>query len=144
MVALPFYSLDEKIAKPYGYQYIENPSTLGEFIRNRRIELGLFQKDLAQQFEVSEDCITNWENNRSNPQIQFYPKIIRFLGYNPFEVSSDTFGGKIKGYRVKNGLSHKELGKLLSVHASTVGDWENDNFTPSKSKRAIIFELLKR
>lgn len=83
MVALPFYSLNEKISKPHGYQYVENPSSLGELIRNKRIELGFFQKDIALQFGVSDDCITYWENKRSEPQIHFYPKIIKFLGFVP-------------------------------------------------------------
>ncbi len=138
MVALPFYSLDEKIAKPYGYQYIEKPSTLGEFIRNRRIELGLFQKDIALQFGVSEDSITYWENNRSIPQIKFYPKIIKFLEFNPFEVDIKTIGGKIKNYRYLNGLSHKQMGKLLSVDASTVRAWEFGKNRPKQLKLVML------
>jgi DNA-binding XRE family transcriptional regulator len=123
MVALPFYNLDEKIAKPHGNQYVENPSTLGELIRNKRIELGLFQKDLAQQFEVSEDCVTYWENNRSIPQIKFYPKIIKFLGYIPFEIDTQDFAGKIKMYRYLNGLSYKKMGNIIGVDGSTIGEW---------------------
>ncbi|MDM1048337.1 recombinase family protein [Sphingobacterium hotanense] len=57
-----------------------NPSTLGEHIRKRRMELQLFQKDVAAIFNVSEDCITYWENNISEPQIQYYPPIFGFLG----------------------------------------------------------------
>lgn len=125
MVALPFYSLDEKIAKPFGHQYIVNPSSLGELIRNKRIECVLFQKEIANQFGVSEDCITYWENNRSVPQIQFYPKIIKFLGYIPFEIDTRDLAGKIKMYRYLNGLSHKKFGQILGVNGSTIGDWEN-------------------
>lgn len=63
---------------------IEIPKTIGDKIRNRRIELNLFQKEVAQIMGVSEDCITYWENDRSIPQKRYSKKIIGFLGYNPF------------------------------------------------------------
>ena len=93
------------------------------------------QKEVAIKIGVSEDCITNWENERSIPQIQFYPKIVLFLEYNPFEFGNKTFGEKIKAYRLKNGLSHKRLGKIFKVDASTIGAWESGLCLPRKERR---------
>ena len=90
------------------------------------MDRNLLQKDVAEIIAVSEDCITNWENGRSEPQIQFMSYIIEFLGYIPIEIDTSTFAGKIKKYRIKNGLSHKKMGKLLGVDASTVGAWEKN------------------
>jgi DNA-binding XRE family transcriptional regulator len=86
------------IDKPFGNQFITNPKTLGEHIRRKRVKSNLIQKEVANTIGVSEDSITYWENNRAAPQIQFYPKIIDFLGYIPFEIDSKTFEGKIQLY----------------------------------------------
>ncbi|WP_286833460.1 helix-turn-helix transcriptional regulator [Sphingobacterium sp. UBA7038] len=105
--------------------YPKNPTSIGEHIRKKRMELKLFQKDLAVLFGVSEDCITYWENNRSTPQITYYPALIRFLGYYPFELDLTTFEGRIKAYRYLNGLSRKHFAKLMVVDPQTVIGWEN-------------------
>lgn len=97
-----------------------NPTTIGEHIRKKRIESRLLQADIAKILNVSEDCITYWENNRSTPQIQYFPHIIRFLGYSPLEFDETTFGGRLTAYRWKNGLSNEKLGMLLGVHGSTI------------------------
>jgi transcriptional regulator with XRE-family HTH domain len=76
------------VRKPLGDKYISNPTTLGERIRNRRLELHLLQKDVAAQFGVSEDSITFWENNRFYPKQMHHKKITKFLGYNPFVLST--------------------------------------------------------
>lgn len=140
---MPFSRLDARIDKPFGNQFIINPKTLGEHIRRKRVKSNLFQKDVANTIGVSEDSITYWENNRAAPQIQFYPKIIDFLGYIPFEIDSNTFEGKIQLYRYLNGLSHKEMGKLLSVNATTIGAWETGKSKPNSKAKVVILERLK-
>jgi len=112
--------------------YPENPVSIGDHIRKKRMELKLFQKDVAKICGVTEDCITNWEKNRSVPQIQFYPLIIKFLGYLPFKVDLTTLLGKLKAYRHMNGLSQKQLGKILMVDAATVCSWELGEHKPQK------------
>jgi len=64
---------------PLKGKLIENPQTIGEKIFNRRLELGLLQEEVAKIFDVCTDTITNWENNRSEPQIRLYQKVIEFF-----------------------------------------------------------------
>ena len=97
------------------------------------MELKLFQKDVAFVLGVTEDSITNWEKNRSIPQINFTPNIINFLGYLPFEVDFTTFSGKLKAYRQIHGLSQKKLGKILKVDSSTVCSWEIGENLPQEN-----------
>lgn len=117
--------------------YPENPKTVGEHIRKVRMERKLLQKEVAEVIGVSEDCITYWENGRAEPQIQFMPMIIEFLGYMPVEVNTSTIGGKIKVYRIRHGLSYKKMGKLFGVNACTVGVWEKGQvkFTNNVKKK---------
>lgn len=58
--------------------YPQNPISIGDNIRKKRIELKLLQKDVSKFLGVTEDSITNWEKNRSVPQIHFLPGIINF------------------------------------------------------------------
>ena len=85
-----------------------NAVTIGEKLRNMRLQLRLLQKDVASEIGVTEDCITLWENNHSKPTVSYYPKIIQFLGYVPFEVDTSTLGGQIKLYRYLHGLSKEK------------------------------------
>lgn len=123
---------------------IENPQLIGEHIKNRRMQLKLSQSDVAKIFDVCEDSVTGWENSRSIPQIKYYPKLIKFLGYNPFQVDSDTLGARIKKYRIENGLSQEELAKKLGVNESTVFHWEKGTHIPFTSKLKILEKMFNQ
>lgn len=99
------------------------------------MELKLFQVDVAKIFNVSEDCITYWENNRSEPQVNYYPRIIDFLGYSPFELDTSTFQGVIKAYRYVNGLSQKRFAKMMDIDPTTVRRWEQGKGRISETKK---------
>jgi transcriptional regulator with XRE-family HTH domain len=128
--ALPFSKMMKKVRKPLGGKYIENPTTIGEKVRNRRLELGLLQKDVAEIMGVCEDTITVWENGGASPQVNLYPKVTKFLEYFPFEVDTSTLGGKIKMYRFLNGICQEQLAMKLGVNESTVFHYENDKHKP--------------
>ena len=108
------------------------------------MQLKLFQSDVAKIFDVCEDSITGWENGRSVPQIQYYPKLIEFLGYNPFPVETETLGGRIKKYRIEHGLSHKKLGEKIGVDASTIGAWEENEHVPNIKIFSSLEEIITK
>ncbi|MBL7837016.1 MAG: helix-turn-helix transcriptional regulator [Bacteroidetes bacterium] len=123
---------------------IENPQLIGEHIKNRRIQLRLSQSDVAKILDVCEDSVTGWENGRSTPHIKYYPKLIEFLGYNPFPFETETLGGKLKKYRILNGLSQKEFAKKIGVNESTVFAWEKGNHVPFPRIKKLLEELLNQ
>lgn len=115
--------------------------TIGDHIRKKRLESGLLQKHVAAQLSVTEESITNWENNNTQPQLQHYPAIIAYLGYDPFVMVAETFGQQVRQYRRAYGLSLKNMGALLGVDGSTVWGWEHHQSVPSpRTKR--VFESL--
>lgn len=116
-----------------------NAATLGEHLRKKRIELRLFQKDLAEIFNVSKSCISYWENNISEPQIQYYSPIFAFLGYCAFELEISTFAGKIKTYRYFNGITQKQFAKRMILDPATVGRWENGKEQGAKKELVEVF-----
>jgi DNA-binding XRE family transcriptional regulator len=70
-------------------------------------------------------CIVDWENNRTDPAIEFYPAIVDFLGYFPFSIDDTTFAGKVKKYRFQNGLSLEAFGKVMNAAGATIYRIEN-------------------
>ena len=123
---------------------LDNPKSIGEHLKKRRLQLQLLQADIAKIFDVCEDSITGWENGRSVPQIQYYPKLIEFLGYNPFPVETETLGGRMKQFRILNGLSQEDLAKKMRVNESTIFSWEKGNHAPFPRKKKLIDELLNQ
>ncbi len=65
-----------RIVRPYP----ENPNTLGEFIRKRRIDLGLSQPELAKILGVSHAAASDWEYGDTRPMKRFWARIKEFLG----------------------------------------------------------------
>lgn len=108
------------------------------------MDLKLSQNDVAKILDVSTDCVTYWENNRSTPQIIFYPKIIEFLGYSPLDFDETTLSGRIKAYRHRNGTTSKIFGNLLKVNPSAVTEWENGNSTPTPKHLLELEALLEK
>ncbi len=116
--------------------------TLGDKIRNRRLELQLLQKEVAVIIGVTEDSITNWESNLCEPEVRYMPAIIKFLGYVPFTTDLTLFSEKLKYYRLLKGLTHQQMGKVLNVDGSTIGSWEIGNHKPHKNKLSHITKNL--
>ncbi|MEI6575090.1 MAG: helix-turn-helix transcriptional regulator [Bacteroidota bacterium] len=123
--------------------YPANPKTIGEHLRKRRYDLKLTQAQVAKIIGVTEDSITYWENERYFPQIQYYKKIIDFLGYNPFEFEIKTCGDKLKHYRYINGLTQRDLGKLIGIDPSTIAALENNIYEPKRGPKDKVVRFLK-
>jgi transcriptional regulator with XRE-family HTH domain len=88
---------------------------MGDRIRKRRLDLKLSQRELAQSFRVDETTIYLWENNRVQPSSAQTPKIIKFLGHDPFEIAAGSLGDRVREYRRVNRLSQKKLAAQLGV-----------------------------
>ena len=100
------------------------------------------QSQVAKQLGVSEDTITFWENDRAKPLIINYPKIVDFLGYNPFSSDASTLAGKIQNYRHLMGISQEQFGKLIGVNESTIFHWEKGSHTPLPSMLKKLNTIL--
>lgn len=127
---MPIYRLSLKAKKTS--KIPQNPKTLGDHIRKRRLELKLFQSAVAGIIGVEEASIYNWEKNLSNPSIKYIPKIIQFLGYAPDTFPQKTVGEKLIYYRMINGLSQKNLATILNINQTTLRRWESNKSQPRK------------
>ncbi|WP_158561298.1 helix-turn-helix transcriptional regulator [Emticicia sp. C21] len=123
--------------------YIEAPTSLGDKIRNRRIELQLTLDQLAALLNVTKEAIVYWEYNRGKPKVHNYPKIIEVLGLYPFNIDTSMLGGKIIAYRYSKGLSRKKFSKLLGVDESTLRTWEENKYIPVVDFMQTLKNLFK-
>jgi DNA-binding XRE family transcriptional regulator len=64
-------------------EYSETPQTLGQHLKKHRKELGLLQREVAEQMSVNTWTYLNWEKGRTEPVASQFRPIIEFLGYDP-------------------------------------------------------------
>jgi len=104
----------------------QNPHTWGEHIKKRRLELGLYQAEVAEILVVTESTVTNWEKNKTDPTLQLLPKIIKFVGYDPMPGDTENLGEKMLRYRKCRGVSQKELAKQMGIDPTTLSRLERN------------------
>jgi len=89
---------DKVVCTCYYFQLIEKqtlknkellePKTLGDYLKKARLERKLSQPKVAKIFGVVTDSVTYWETNHHQPTIKEASRIIKFLGYFPFETEN--------------------------------------------------------
>ncbi len=114
--------------------------TIGEHVRKRRMDLGLFQREVAARIGVTEATVWGWEHGRE-PELRSMPKIIEFLGYVPFECPDDPLG-KLRYFKRVNGLSFKRLGVLMGKDHEQLEDWFKEKYKPCKRNIESIVQFL--
>jgi DNA-binding XRE family transcriptional regulator len=80
-----YESLGLNLARPFIPQkgWVSNPKRIQEHIRTGRLDLGLFQRDVAERIGVDKSTVYKWETGRAKPRGKNMAGIIGFLGYNP-------------------------------------------------------------
>jgi len=58
--------------------------SLGEQLREHRAASRLLISQAARALGVSAISLGAWESNRAFPSVCYHPRIVAFLGYNPF------------------------------------------------------------
>lgn len=122
--------------------YPDELKTLGDHIRNRRLDLNLSQAALAWQFGVNRNAVTSWENGVQKPDLVHMQLVIEFLGYEPsIDVSNPAEA--IRARRHLMGLTQKALGDLVGVSRETVNLWERGKRKPTGSALRHVNSLLR-
>jgi len=106
------------------------------------MDLGLRQSDLAERIGVGTSTVNYWENNRFNPEVEYVPKIVTFLGYDPFGPPPATFPLRLKAARIAAGLTRRQLATRIGVHPGTVAEWERGEAQPISASGQRVRVLL--
>jgi transcriptional regulator with XRE-family HTH domain len=116
---------------------LEDLNSLGDHIRARRLSLGHLKRDVAARMHVNPSTIANWEKGRTEPPVAFWPRIMTFLGYCPYQQAR-SFGERLWLHRTHQGLSVRQLAKLLGVDSGSLSRWETGERRPCRHSRKAI------
>ena len=83
MASLPFCHFSLKTSKPKCLGYPTELKTIGDYLRKRRLDLGLLQKEVGQRIVGCVASLRHWELGKGFPQFKHLPAIIDVLGYKP-------------------------------------------------------------
>lgn len=125
------------------------------YLTDRRKELGLTMKQVAEAVGVSEATVSRWESgqiaNMRRDRINNYAKILRvdpnfiMTGENKIDnlVGGPSVSMKmLRELRKAKGLSMKELGAIIGVAESTVSQYENGKRQPDFETLLLISEYF--
>jgi len=141
----------------------KEPTTLGQHLKKKRFMAGMRQKEAAVKLGVSNRTLSLWETDRVYPAWAFQPRLITYLGFDPFNdpalgkpksnetscvafLSPDapiTVGQKIKDFRLKSRKTRRQLAVEWGISPKTLWGWEANRRQPSEScrKRMAGIEL---
>src|ERR1017187_421574 len=142
----------------------KEPTTLGQHLKKKRFMAGMRQKETAVKLGVSARTLSLWECDRIVPAWAYQPRLIAYLGYDPFTSltpgkpkgnetqcvaflspkASVSIGQKIKEFRLKSRKTRKQLAAEWGVSIKTLWGWETDRCQPSAlcRKRIAGFDSL--
>ena len=136
----------------------KEPKTLGEHLKKKRFSLGLRQEESAAKLRVSCKTLSDWETGRIFPSLTLQPRIVEYLGYDPFVVSalgtpkgnetqgvaflgSDskaTTGQRILQWRIGLKKTRKQMAAEIGVSVKTLWGWENDLWLPGPAMVKLV------
>jgi len=105
--------------------------TLGAKLRRRRRELALRRTDVAASLGVSPKSLMWWERDERPPFVNAYPKIIEFLGYEPW-APPRTLAEALLAERRRRGLSVERASTIVGVDPGAWLRWERAEWKPTK------------
>ena len=147
----------------HSFPISKEPTSLGQHLRKKRFDMGMRQTQAADILNVSNRTLSLWETDRIYPAWAFQPRIIAYLGHDPFtnpalgmpkgnETQSvailapeapATIGQKIQQQRLKMRKNRKECAKELGVSVKTLRSWETNSRQPSKQLRQKLINFLE-
>ncbi|MBA4801372.1 MULTISPECIES: helix-turn-helix transcriptional regulator [Euryhalocaulis] len=102
-------------------------ASLGEQIKWRRRQLGMRQKDVAELLGVNVWTVGNWEKGVCGPQIEHWPRVIEFLGRDPFRKPRSLGEHILREMRAR-GLSYKAFAKEIGMSPKTLAKIAKDEY----------------
>ena len=140
---MPFCNLAFRAVKPVRDNCPSELQHLGDHLKRKRIELGLRQREVMTILKVSEGTVVAWEKHKTVPELRYIPRIIRFLGYLPFENILDRpFNEKVLILRQIRGISQDTLAAQIGVDPDTIRRWEKGHRRPYQRVIQLVDALL--
>jgi transcriptional regulator with XRE-family HTH domain len=101
----------------------------------------MMQREVAKTMGVNPSTYLLWEQNKTKPEIRYWPKIISFLGFDP-SPPAHTLGEKLKACRRSLGLSQAKLASHIGLDETSVWEWENDLTVPTAASFSKLSSII--
>ncbi|MFN2375242.1 MAG: helix-turn-helix domain-containing protein [Candidatus Binatia bacterium] len=112
--------------KPKDSRYPKELRTIGDRLKQRRLDLGVRQQDVAAKLGVSSSTVRDWELGHKTPKLQHRPTLHAFLDEEPPREIATTFPEGLRAARRAMGLSRRRLAGLVRFGCpDTIADWEH-------------------
>ena len=131
--------LSIKAQKPKDYSEI--PTTLGGYLKKRRRELGLLQREVAERMGVSTDSVANWENDETKPVAAQFRPVVEFLGYDP-TPEPRTVAERLAAKQRRLGASLAQIARHLGWDPSSLRRYLDGTWRISPDRRVVLEEFL--
>jgi transcriptional regulator with XRE-family HTH domain len=121
--------------------YSENPQTLGEHLKARRRELGLLQREAADQMGIDRWTYINWEKDKTRPVAARFRPVIAFLGYDP-TPEPKTQSERLEAKRRRLGVTFDQVAGYLGWDPGTLTRYLNGTWRIPGDRAASLHEFL--
>jgi len=139
------------------------PTTIGGYLRRRRMQRGILQPEASRMLGVSTVTLSRWECDKIYPTREFHHPIAQYLGYDPFPTAphpdvknlesnethdvanlsrAERIGLAIKRVRLEQKMTGKECAQSLGVDARTLRDWERGKHRPIGYMRERVIAFV--
>lgn len=120
--------------------YSEAPQTLGQHLKKRRKELGLFQREAAARMGIVKETYANWEKNKTKPVAAQFRPVRTFLGYDP-SPEATTLAERVEARRRDLGVTFDQIAGHLGWDPATLTRYLNGTWR-MPANRMVALELL--
>jgi transcriptional regulator with XRE-family HTH domain len=121
--------------------YSESPQTLGEHLKKRRKELGLLQREAAEQMGIGTETYANWENDKTEPVASQFRPVVAFLGYDP-TPEANTLAERLEAKRRGLGVTFDQIAGYLGWDPATLTRYLNGTWRIPANRMAALELLL--
>ena len=116
---------------------------MAHHIRQKRQQLGLYQRQVVKIISVTDETIYNWERG-VEPELRHMPGIIKFLGYNPLPMPQSTDPlDQLRHFKRSMGMDFIRLGKVMGRDPEQLADWLSGRHKPFRKSLNSIRLFLK-
>jgi DNA-binding XRE family transcriptional regulator len=93
-------------------------------------------------FSVTVPTITAWEVGRVEPKVSYLPRIVAFIGYDPFPKGS-SLGERLRAKRKRQGLTQYQLADRLGIYKRTITLVETGKEMTNKRALAAVRKFVE-
>ena len=116
--------------------------TVGDHIRKKRMDMDLYQREVAEIISAPEATGQMWECYGYEPRMRYWPGVISFLGYEPYSPPR-TMSEKVEVIRRRFGLTSRELAQRIQADPGAITRWETGGAIRKERHRRAIAELCE-